>query len=250
MLSMAIPGQAIAPAWCEGFAADKAGADGVVVYGNERYEDKTLFVAFDPAQIKSSISNPGGFATAHNEASTDSMNSEKPNHPDAQHPQAPFDPRQSTHFGEWFKDSVVVDEDGTPQVVFHGSGSYFKTFETPSYFSDYEEDANEYSGANYGISGGVVYPVYLSIQNAKDLGDAFDSSTDALTTRRIKYLKSQGYDGARGRDGNTGATHWIAFDPEQIKSSISIDDDMSDSDKHLDGVEAIDEASCQPAPGG
>jgi hypothetical protein len=78
-------------------------------------------------------------------------------------------------FKKWFGDSKVVDEDGNPLVVYHGTNEKFSVFESGRtsqrsvmlssfdvetsgfFFSPSEDDARQY-GKN-------VLPVYLSVQN-------------------------------------------------------------------------------------
>jgi hypothetical protein len=48
-------------------------------------------------------------------------------------------------FKEWFGDSQVVDENGNPQVVYHGTGGNFDSFEMPAYFSTSSSEASAYT---------------------------------------------------------------------------------------------------------
>ncbi len=82
---------------------------------------------------------------------------------------------ETNEFKQWFGDSKVVDENGNPMVVYHGSPSSDiivfdpnltgKTtdagyFGTGVYFSEYPETAESYAGKE-----GTVYPAFLSIKN-------------------------------------------------------------------------------------
>lgn len=89
-------------------------------------------------------------------------------------------------FNHWFKGSKVVDLHGHPLIVFHGSrsqGEAIKVFDLKHcgkqadggwmgqgfYFGD-ERTANAYAGQrdfdpDHFPVGGVIYPVYLSLQN-------------------------------------------------------------------------------------
>lgn len=65
-------------------------------------------------------------------------------------------------FKKWFGNSKVVDENGKPLVVYHGTDSDFNTFHTEginnlAFFTDNPEVAKDY-GKN-------VFPVYLKIEN-------------------------------------------------------------------------------------
>lgn len=81
-------------------------------------------------------------------------------------------------FRKWFSDSKVVDSDGKPLVVYHGTTQDFASFSDEKrsgktgnpnaqlgfFFSNMRGEANRYA-ENWGKQGGNVMPVYLSIQN-------------------------------------------------------------------------------------
>lgn len=82
----------------------------------------------------------------------------------------------SKAFKNWFKNSKVVNEDGSPKVMYHGTNNYgfniflqgeYGLFGSGSYFTDNKGVAREYSNNRYGYNRGV-YEVYLSIQNPLD----------------------------------------------------------------------------------
>lgn len=85
-------------------------------------------------------------------------------------------------FYEWFGDSKVVDEQGRPLVVYHGTNSKFSSFDkgkigsaTDSgffgsgfYFTDSKSEAEYY--------GDIAMPLYLSIQNPLDITEVAGGS--------------------------------------------------------------------------
>lgn len=88
----------------------------------------------------------------------------------------------SPEFRKWFGDSVVVDSDGAPLVVYHGTRHSFDSFDTDSlaqgwgrgaYFSSSPEFAGEF--------GDRVMPVYLRLENPYR-GEFLDEAT-VLGTR-------------------------------------------------------------------
>ena len=117
--------------------------------------------------------------------------------------------------------SKIVDEDGKPLVVYHGTDADFTVFDSTktrsrmdiqgSFFSPWEDDAMGY--------GGKVGSYYLNIKNPADGRTAyralrrFQGQNDAGKQAR-EYLIRQGYDGV---DNN--GEEYIAFYPEQIKSA-------------------------------
>ena len=131
---------------------------------------KTLAV-FSPAQIKSAIGNDGSFDPANPDIRFKRDNS-------AGKPIAKTE-KSVRNFWRWFGDSKVVDEQGRPLVVYHGTnknqqGDAFTQFDTygsnyglmgqGSYFTDNADLASSYTKKGRGDTP-TVYPVYLSIKN-------------------------------------------------------------------------------------
>nr|DAR15714.1 MAG TPA: PolyVal ADP-Ribosyltransferase [Caudoviricetes sp.] len=128
---------------------------------------------------------------------------------------------ETRQFKRWFKDSKVVDEDGKPLIVYHGSDADFNAFDMTkgranmdiqgAFFSPWDDDAAGY--------GGNVRAFYLSIQNPADEGTAYKAlnrfkGQNEAGVKARKYLESLGYDGV-----NNSGEEYIAFYPEQIKSA-------------------------------
>ena len=85
-------------------------------------------------------------------------------------------------FKKWFAESKVVNPDGSPKVMYHGTSSYgfsifntyggkFGLFGRGSYFTDNADVAESYTKKGKGQTPGV-YDVYLSIQNPIDMDAA------------------------------------------------------------------------------
>lgn len=118
-------------------------------------------------------------------------------------------------FKKWFGDSKVVDEDGEPLVVYHGTDADFVEFSTERqrggdlgdgfYFTDSYETA-----ARLGKN---VIPVYLSAQaTAKDVVLArIKSRKDSRIKVPQKDLIINDY---------RGGTMYVVFKPNQIKSAV------------------------------
>jgi hypothetical protein len=93
-------------------------------------------------------------------------------------------------FKRWFKNSKVVDKDGNPLIMYHGTkksnqGQAFTYFDVYNanyglfgyggYFTDDANVASEYTGKGKGETP-TVYPVYLSIQNPLDMDAVADKN--------------------------------------------------------------------------
>lgn len=136
-----------------------------------------------------------------------------------QHAPAP----DTAAFKKWFGDSKVVDENGEPLVVYHGTARNFDQFKKSKigsnldagdegfYFTDSRYVASRYAEDQIGPLGKFVgkkarvIEAYLSIKNPYRTDKYVPNS-------EIETLKKQGYDGIISN------LHYIAFEPSQIKS--------------------------------
>lgn len=156
---------------------------------------------------------------------------------------------RTPEFKAWFGDSKVVDENGKPLVVYHGTIADFDSFSTRrdksknrigAYFTSDAKAASR-------IHGGVdsVYPVYLAMSNPFDLRETtrediakslglnegiqremqIQGRAGAYQTLEwldqkydiVPKLKKKGYDGIIF-DGEHEGDTYVAFSPTQIKS--------------------------------
>lgn len=124
------------------------------------------------------------------------------------------------NFYKWFGDSKVVDEQGRPLVVYHGTDAEFDTFDMSkgrstmdiqgAFFSPWELDSKGY-GSN-------VRAFYIKLEKPANEGVAYKElnkhkgQTGAGTMAR-ESLVSMGYDGV-----NNSGEEYIVFKPENIKS--------------------------------
>jgi hypothetical protein len=152
-------------------------------------------------------------------------------------------------FKAWFKSSKVVDKDGNPLVVYHGTLQDFSQFRTDVprrqgdnaggegfFFVSNTERAGLYAGAGarvggkpYVVPGGNVLPVFISLQNPEIVvleksfrGPSYgEDLVDQNDGEYLRGLKAKGRDGliVRRRFGDEYDEDFIvAFDPAQIKS--------------------------------
>lgn len=144
-------------------------------------------------------------------------------------------------FGDWQDDpakaSKVVNADGTPKVMYHGTNAEFTVFDRAqgkkkvhlnvfgdgNYFTALREGASRY-GAN-------VVEAYLDIKNPYVKKDGFNTVADQIASEfgiardSIKgsdvssFLRQRGYDGVVMYDGNGEIVIANAFSSNQIKSA-------------------------------
>lgn len=154
------------------------------------------------------------------------------------------------NFWRWFGDSKVVDKDGKPLVVYHGTASSFDTFDTGAIGSNYGADSKgffftnspeqaavhaEDAGFTYnGNAEANIVPVYLALKNpsvVKTKGrpnDWYDANTDYA----LGSVEQNDSDGIiiSGKDSETV---YVAFAPEQIKSAVGNQGTFNGSDPNI-----------------
>jgi hypothetical protein len=142
-------------------------------------------------------------------------------------------------FKKWFGDSKVVDADGKPLVVYHGTTSDFEqfdpseTFDGGLYFTNNAEHADEYAAIKGGQEGIRILPVYLSLKNPKiidamqqEIGNQFNADWQQFLQLEIENAAwRKSHDGliVKNLDAlgyGADSILYIAFRPEQIKSAI------------------------------
>lgn len=160
-------------------------------------------------------------------------------------------------FKAWFGDSKVVDKNGRPLVVYHGTPNLFSAFEKaylpapsandPGFYGQGFYFADSYPGAwRYTKGKGVILPLYLSIKNPLVLDDVYNKMMREIPLERIKELgiykkglETGKYAGfffdeyvtenrlskrlsdhakAKGYDGIKAGKEFVVFEPNQIKS--------------------------------
>lgn len=156
-------------------------------------------------------------------------------------------------FKRWFGDSKVVDADGKPLVVYHGTFSDFERFDSSKmganvnpedfgfFFTNNPIEASAYADPTMWDRSGPspnVMPVYLSIKNPKfiDITDEERAGVspaswyDEYGPAESRSALNEGHDGLIIGDlsgdpilnpiNGVNETLYVAFEPEQIKSAI------------------------------
>lgn len=123
----------------------------------------------------------------------------------------------SPEFKEWFGESKIVDNEGKPLVMFHGTRSKFTEFETPAYFTEDRQDAQDYAHGQGGDRPQII-PAYLNLKNPKVIEHFGDFAE--MTPKDVARLISEGHDGVvlkklTAREPTMAAV----FNPEQVKSA-------------------------------
>lgn len=137
---------------------------------------------------------------------------------------------KNPNFISWFKGSKVIDKNGNPLIVYHGTNKYFKSFDPNTigknyhesvggfFFTSRKKSAESYANLNSGEPN--ILSVYLSIKSpyiddAIDYWDAVDKF-DRNPNYIIMKAKEKDNDGVI-INSPTGSLY-IAFNSNQIKS--------------------------------
>lgn len=153
-------------------------------------------------------------------------------------------PKREQNLHDWFGESVVKNPDGSPKVVYHGSGADFSVFKPSAtgefgpgiYASSLADEATGYAWTHPEGTGPNVMPIHVRMEqpfvakNPSDFWEAFGGKTDAEAMQNARKAGYDGviitrpytiYDSKRKQFYPTGQdhTHYVVFDPSQIKSA-------------------------------
>ena len=172
-------------------------------------------------------------------------------------------------FQKWFGDSKVVDDNGNPLVVYHGTKAFDEYGEKegeairqfaglPNWFAEEPYTASGYAGAE-----GTMYPVYLSIKKPLTITN-FDMNDDAKAAyalakqlgvdiptlylpkdakaynvvsspQFVEAAQKAGYDGIKVKEGDYNT--YAAFEPTQIKSATGNTGEFNPESPEIDQME-------------
>ena len=142
-------------------------------------------------------------------------------------------------FVAWFSGSKVVDKQGNPLRVYHGTFADIHSFKSRGvarqfgnaqrllgyFFTPDAAYASQYADkGSWGQDGGNVVPVYLSIKNPKvEPIDTINAIEDGWSDRRTRNWRNKlieaGHDGILFTNGR-GMDEWVAFTNRQMKSAV------------------------------
>lgn len=178
-------------------------------------------------------------------------------------------PEFKAWFGDWENNanaSQVLDENGEPRVVYHGTNNVKRTLKrdpktgTNEYqYSEFDSFEPQYEGQaghffnsdkdNAGSYGSNIYEVFLNLRNPLVI-DANNSGYDSIrhngmvkdTYDWAQWAKENGYDGVifnNIRDGagftemSESTMNYVAFKPNQIKSATDNNGNFNANDRRL-----------------
>ncbi len=163
------------------------------------------------------------------------------------------DPTQSESFKRWFGKSKVVDAEGKPLVVYHGTKADFSEFDIAEfgktdggfagqgfYFSPRAEESGWYAKGN----GGNIMPVFLSIKNPLEWKVGTTEGRSLRDEKRNRgaagfaaWVRAQGHDGVHMTSPDIGDTpgqnEWIVYDSTQVKSATGNNGNFDPADPDI-----------------
>lgn len=160
----------------------------------------------------------------------------------------PLPQTETPEFQAWFGDSKVVDAEGGPLVVYHGTVASFDAFDPSAEPYSYESDRgkqffldNPQGASDYAIGTSDAYggnanvmPVYLRMQNPRivDVDGSPSEWWDSQPERMWALdVERRGHDGLIVR--GDGETMYVTADPTQIKSAIGNDGSFDIDDPRI-----------------
>jgi hypothetical protein len=147
------------------------------------------------------------------------------------------------NFWRWFAGSKVVDKDGKPMVMYHGTGESFEEFrqDAPAahlklpglFFTQDPATAEIYTqNVDRQFKGRNIIPVYLRMTNPKKI-NARDF-TGKQAREALLRAREEGHDGAILYGiGVTRFPEYVVFDSTQVKSAIGNTGAFSSSDPRM-----------------
>lgn len=114
-----------------------------------------VYALLPTAEIKSAIGNTGAF---------------DPTNPDIR--MSAVNQTETPAFRRWFKGSKVVDDNGNPAVLYHGSAGPIDSFDVPAFLTRDRDGAQWYATDRSGGEGGTITQAFASIKKPFDLRTA------------------------------------------------------------------------------
>jgi len=149
----------------------------------------------------------------------------------------------SKYFKKWFGKSKVVDENGEPLVVYHGTDKEFTSFDPEKSIGGqnwFTSDKSAIEAGEVGAQGkGIIMETYLNIEKPAGWAE-YDKFT-------IDELLGRGYDGLILPESDGTATY-VAYSPEQIKSATGNRGTFDAGERNINYMPSDPKASkAQPA---
>jgi hypothetical protein len=138
----------------------------------------------------------------------------------------------NNNFWKWFGNSKVINRDGSPMIVYHGTKADFDTFKigkdivgSGMFFTPNQDYASNFPRKTT-KEGSKVMSLYLKLENPISEYDFFSIGNND-GERTLECIKL-GYDGLISDDNV-----FLVFHPNQIKSAIGNDGSWDINDNNI-----------------
>lgn len=158
-------------------------------------------------------------------------------------------PEREANFRAWFGDSKVVDGEGRPLVVYHGTGADIAAFDAARsrdagvWLTPVPGAAEMYSGARDGAN---LIPSYVTMR------DPYEAKIGESRMDALMRAADGGHDGIIVRESDGSISTLAVFRPEQIKSAIGnsgrFDPNSASLTDPLDAIRPQETATDAPTP--
>jgi len=179
------------------------GFDGIFMYEHAETGGKTIsdvaYVIFEPTQVKSATGNNGEYSQSNpditkenKEINTDNIND---------------------NFKQWFGNSKVINADGTPKKMYHGTRGEFNAFRTSLIFlTDSPNIAVHFAKDADTRKGGMnIMPLYVKAENI------FDYKNNAHIDLLVNEIKKQNPNMSREYLFALKTGDWSAIESQKIR---------------------------------
>lgn len=131
-------------------------------------------------------------------------------------------PQSNAQFEEWFANSKIVDADGKPLTLYHGTSASFNAFKVSMfgaigagvYTTPNAGEAQIYGDRLIDLHANLVNPLIGTFAEIRAM--QYANETSERFTERLIGL---GYDGVATKDATGSFDYVVAFQPEQLKSA-------------------------------
>ena len=131
-------------------------------------------------------------------------------------------PKANAQFEQWFGASKIVDADGKPLTLYHGTSASFNAFKVSRhgaigagvYTTPNAGEAQIYGDRLVDLHANLVNPLIGTFDQVRAM--QYGNETSEKFTERLIGL---GYDGVATTDATGGFDYVVAFQPEQLKSA-------------------------------
>lgn len=125
-----------------------------------------------------------------------------------------FENKNNEKFKLWFEGSKIINKDGTPRIVYHGTNKIFRKFSSKHSAMGgiiwFSTDREKIETGNSGAAGSnIIKKIYICMKNP--------AGWEQYEKYTLGQLENMGYDGVILPDDDSGDYDGFVFNPNQIR---------------------------------